>query len=170
MSVDLWCVRVDHRYGGRRRRWRSCRFVSMDREWWRTSARTWSMDRRSRMTSHGDWHRRHAPTRGRGRADRVAGAVADWRDMCPGHRGRACGALLTTVWRLSLKTTQHHVWRVSIEFGPKNSVVRFRWESEEARGSWHHREGCIEAKQLRVERVAVWSKSQELVHFTLLSG
>jgi hypothetical protein len=32
-------------------------------------------------------------------------------------------------------------------------------------GTWHHHEGCIEAKQLRVERVAVRSISEELVHF-----
>jgi hypothetical protein len=30
-------------------------------------------------------------------------------------------------------------------------------------GMWCHREGCIKAKQLRVERVGVRSKSQELV-------
>jgi hypothetical protein len=30
---------------------------------------------------------------------------------------------------------------------------------------WRHHEGCVKAKQLRVERVAVRSISQELVHF-----
>jgi hypothetical protein len=33
-------------------------------------------------------------------------------------------------------------------------------------GMWRCREGCIKANQLRVERVAIRSKSQELVHFT----
>jgi hypothetical protein len=32
-------------------------------------------------------------------------------------------------------------------------------------GTWRHHEGCIEAKQLHVEHVAVRSISQELVHF-----
>jgi hypothetical protein len=31
--------------------------------------------------------------------------------------------------------------------------------------TWCHHEGCVKVKQLRVERVAVKSISQELVHF-----
>jgi hypothetical protein len=32
-------------------------------------------------------------------------------------------------------------------------------------GTWHHHEGCIEAKQLRMELMVVRSISEELVHF-----
>jgi hypothetical protein len=32
-------------------------------------------------------------------------------------------------------------------------------------GMWYHHEGCVETKQLYVERMAVKSKSQEFVHF-----
>jgi hypothetical protein len=32
-------------------------------------------------------------------------------------------------------------------------------------GTWHHHEGCIEAKQISVERVVVRSIFEELVHF-----
>jgi hypothetical protein len=34
-------------------------------------------------------------------------------------------------------------------------------------GTWRHHEGCVKAKQLHVERVAIISKSQELIHFAL---
>jgi hypothetical protein len=34
-------------------------------------------------------------------------------------------------------------------------------------GTWCHHIRCVEAKQLRVEHVAVKSKFQELVHFAL---
>jgi hypothetical protein len=49
------------------------------------------------------------------------------------------------------------------EFGPQNSAVSV---PTGIRGiTWHHREECVKAKQLRMEHVAVISKSQELVHF-----
>jgi hypothetical protein len=34
-------------------------------------------------------------------------------------------------------------------------------------GTWSHHGGCVDAKQLCVERVTVRSKLQELVHFSL---
>jgi hypothetical protein len=49
------------------------------------------------------------------------------------------------------------------EFGPQNSVAVVPVEI--SGGTWHHNEGCVKAKQLRVERVSVGSKTLELVHF-----
>jgi hypothetical protein len=46
----------------------------------RTSVGTWSRDQKSGVTSHGGRHIGHAWACGCGRADRVAGAVKDWRD------------------------------------------------------------------------------------------
>jgi hypothetical protein len=42
------------------------------------------------------------------------------------------------------------------EFGPQNSVVLV--PEEIGGGTWHDREGCVKAKQLRVKGVAVRSK------------
>jgi hypothetical protein len=49
------------------------------------------------------------------------------------------------------------------EFGPQNSAVAV--QAGIGGGTWHHHGGCVEAKQLHVERVTVRSKSKELVHF-----
>jgi hypothetical protein len=68
-------------------------------------ARTCLRDQSRWVTSYGSWHLGHALARGRGRAGYVAGAVEDWRDTCPGRGGRACGAILTMVWWLSLEKT-----------------------------------------------------------------
>jgi hypothetical protein len=116
MSVTLWCVGVEHKDGGRRQWWRSCGFVPMDRERWRTSFGTWSRDRRSRVTSHGGWHLGHALAWEHGRVDRVTDAVEDWRDTCPPHGGHACSALLTMV---SVVEPQHHLAAGFVEFGPQ---------------------------------------------------
>jgi hypothetical protein len=43
------------------------------------------------------------------------------------------------------------------EFGPQNSVVAIPMGN--GGGTWHYSEGCIKAKQLRVERVVVGSKT-----------
>jgi hypothetical protein len=59
-------------------------------------------------------------------------------------------------WWLSLKTT----WRYGRVVSP--SLIRGV--------TWHHWEGCIEAKQLHVERLAVKCILQELVHFSQLNG
>jgi hypothetical protein len=58
------------------------------------------------------------------------------------------------------------LWVVGFaRFGPQNSVVAVL---EGIGGdTWHHSEGCVKAKQHRVERVAVGSILQELVHFPL---
>jgi hypothetical protein len=94
MSVGLWCAGVEHRCGGRRRRWRSCGFVPIEWEWWRTSAGTWPRGQSHRVTSLGGWHLGHALTRGCGGAGCVGSAVEDCWDTCPGRGGRTCGALL----------------------------------------------------------------------------
>jgi hypothetical protein len=63
----------------------------------------------------------------------------------------------------SRKIIQRYGRRVFDRVWPQNSVVAV---SAGIRGNtWRHHEGCVEAKQLRVERVAVISKSQELGHF-----
>jgi hypothetical protein len=73
--------------------------------------------------------------RGRDKACCVADAVVDWRDICPGRGGHACGALLAVVWWLILgkppNTTDDGF---STEFGLKTQRWRFRWESEVAQG------------------------------------
>jgi hypothetical protein len=71
----------------------------------------------------------------------VVDVVKDWQDMCLGRGGHACGALLTAVWWLILENSV-----VLVPVGIRG-------------GTWHHREGCIKAKQLCVEHVAVRSKS-----------
>jgi hypothetical protein len=45
------------------------------------------------------------------------------------------------------------------EFGPQNSAVAI---PEEIDGCmWHHKEGCVKAKKLRVERVTIKSKTYQ---------
>jgi hypothetical protein len=85
---SLWCVGMEHRDDGRRRRWRSCGLMPMDRERWRTSARTWLRDRSRWVTCRGGWHLEHAFAWGRGGVDRVTSTsrtsrthVQDMRDM-----------------------------------------------------------------------------------------
>jgi hypothetical protein len=129
MSLDLWFAGVEHRYSGRR--WRSNGFVSMDRERRRTNAGTWPRNQRSWVTNHSGWHLGHTHAWTCGRADRVAGTVEDWRDSGPGCGGRACGALLTEVLGLSLKTIQLLVFA---EFGLKTLWWWFRRESKVVRG------------------------------------
>jgi hypothetical protein len=70
---------------------------------------------------------------------------------------------------LRLKTIYRNEWVGFDRVWPQNSAVAV---PAGTRGdTWRHREGHVKAKQLRVERVAVRSKSQELVHFTAqLSG
>jgi hypothetical protein len=59
---------------------------------------------------------------------------------------------------------QNHPAATFTEFGPQKLVVAVL--AEIRGGTWRHHEGCVVAKQLCVERMAVRSKSQELVHFT----
>jgi hypothetical protein len=54
------------------------------------------------------------------------------------------------------KTTQHYGQRVFDRVWTQNSVVAV--PAGIRGGTWHHREGCIKAKQLRVERMTVRSK------------
>jgi hypothetical protein len=49
------------------------------------------------------------------------------------------------------------------EFGPQNSAAMVLVGI--SGGTWHRSEGCIKVNQLRVERVAVGSKTKELVYF-----
>jgi hypothetical protein len=43
------------------------------------------------------------------------------------------------------------------EFGPQNSAAMV--SEGISGGTWHHNEGCVKAKQLHVERVAVGLKT-----------
>jgi hypothetical protein len=61
------------------------------------------------------------------------------------------------------KTTQHYRRRVFDRVWHQNSVVSVLAGIKG--GVWRHHEACIEAKQLRVERVAIRSKCQELGPF-----
>jgi hypothetical protein len=129
MSIGLWCACVEHRDSGRRWRWRSCGFVLIDQERWRTSDGTWPKDQSWRVASHGDWHLGHALAWGHRREGRVDGAVEDCRDTCPGHGGHAWGAILTVVWWLILKNPPSTMdIRFLTEFGLKTKWWRFRWE------------------------------------------
>jgi hypothetical protein len=80
--------------------------------------------------------------RGHGRADRVTGAIEDWRDTCLGCGGCVCGF--------------HQVWASKL-----GGAVPVGIEGD----MWLHREGCVEVKQFRVEHVAVGCIYQDLVHF-----
>jgi hypothetical protein len=112
MLASLWCADVEHRDGGQRRRWRSCGFVSMDQERWRTSAGTWPRDQGRRVTSRGGWHLGHTLTWGCDEASHLVGTVEDWWNTCQG-RGGAHTVLYSRQFRwLSLKTTQRYGWQV----------------------------------------------------------
>jgi hypothetical protein len=50
------------------------------------------------------------------------------------------------------------------EFRSQNSAAVAVWERTSS-GMWCHSEGCVKMKQLRVERVAVVSKTLDLVYF-----
>jgi hypothetical protein len=91
----------------------------------------------------------------------VVGAVEDWGYTCLGCGGRTCGALLMEVLVVE---PQNHPATGFVEFGPQNSAVAIPVGI--GGGTWRPHERCIEAKQLRVERVAVRSIFEELVHFT----
>jgi hypothetical protein len=87
--------------------------------------------------------------------------------------GHARGAIFTTVWWFGPQNhpslwmagfaefghKNHPALRMSgfAEFGPQNSEVAVPVGI--GGNTWHHNEGCIKAKQLRVERVAVGSKT-----------
>jgi hypothetical protein len=52
----------------------------------------------------------------------------------------------------------HALWMTGFdEFGPQNSTAAV--PDETGGGTWHHSERCVKAKQLRVERVVVRSKT-----------
>jgi hypothetical protein len=61
------------------------------------------------------------------------------------------------------KITQCYRQRVFDRVWPQNSTVLV--PARFGDDMWRHHEGCVKAKQLRVERATVRSKSQELVHF-----
>jgi hypothetical protein len=115
-----------------------CRSASGVQVWsigtWRTSAGSRLMDRSSRVTVHGGWHLGHELAWGRGRAERLAGTVEYWRETCQGHVGCARGAILMTVWWLSLKTILRYGWRVLLSLGLKTRWLRFKREPMIVRG------------------------------------
>jgi hypothetical protein len=61
------------------------------------------------------------------------------------------------------KPTQRYGRRVYDRVWPQNLVAAV--PARIGGDTWCHHNGCVKEKQLRVERVAVRSKSQELVHF-----
>jgi hypothetical protein len=94
----------------------------------------------------------------------VVGEVEDWRDTCPGCGGGACGALLAAVWWSILEKPPSAMDdRFFDRIWPQNSAVAD--SAGIGGGLWRHHEGCVEVKQLGAERVAIRSKSQELVYF-----
>jgi hypothetical protein len=120
------------------------------------------------MTNRGGWHMGNALVRARGGADRVVGAIEDGAR----HMSKMCGNTHVVLYSRRFggwASENHLVLRmVSLaEFGPENSTVTNPVGIEG--GTRHHREGWVKTKQLRVERMAVRSKSQELVHFAPLS-
>ena len=80
MSVSLWCASMEHIYGDRRLRWRSCGLMLMGRERLRASVGSWLTDRSSRVTNRGGGHLGHTLAWGRGGVDCVAGVIKDWWD------------------------------------------------------------------------------------------
>jgi hypothetical protein len=62
------------------------------------------------------------------------------------------------------KNTHRYIWWVFDRVWPQNLAVAVLVGIRG--GTWRHHGGCIEAKQLRAECVAIRSKSQELVHFS----
>jgi hypothetical protein len=162
MSLSLWCVGVEHKDGGRYRRWRSCGFMPMDRERWKTSARIWPIDHRSRMTSCGGWHLRHTPTRRR--MDRSY----CWRSCRPaGHVSKTWGMRTrcatddnfggwVTKPHSAMEVCFHRAWASKL-YGAVPTGIE---------GSmWFHCEGCVEVRQLHVERMPIRCIFLELVHF-----
>jgi hypothetical protein len=103
MSLGLWYVDVEPRYGGRRWSWRSCGYVPMDWEQWRTSTGTWPTGQSHRLTRRDGWHLGHTPKQGCRGALRVDGVVEDWWDTCTGHGGRGRGVKLMGFWWSSLE-------------------------------------------------------------------
>jgi hypothetical protein len=141
MSVDLWCADMEHRDSGRRGRWNSCRFVSMGRERWRTSTVTWLRDWTRWVTSRGGWHLAQTHTR------TWQNGSCCWRSQgLAGHVSRTCGARTQCNTHDNLvvdcqKTTPRYRRWVLLSLGLKTR--------------WHQNEGCVKAKQLRVERMVV---------------
>jgi hypothetical protein len=128
MSVGLWYANVEHMDGGRQRRWRSCRFVTMDREHWRTSAGTWPRDQIRQVTSFGGWHLGHTLVWVRG-AGHVAGAIEDWRDMCP-ERGNAHAMQYS--WRSGGLSSKKHPALRTTGFQPSlvSKLIKWRFRRE----------------------------------------
>jgi acetyl esterase/lipase len=88
---------------------------------------------------------------------RVASMVEDWRDTCSGRGGYARGAIFRVVWWFR---PQNHLalWMVGLaKFGPQNSTAAVLVGI--SGGTWYHSEGCVNAKQLPMSRVAVRSKT-----------
>jgi hypothetical protein len=144
----LWCAGVEHRYSGRRWKWRSCRFMVMDREWWMTSAVTWPRDQCHRVTSRGGWHLGHALTWGRGGAGLVASIVEDWGDTCLGRGGRT-HTVRYSLWFGGWSSKNHPALQTTgfDRVWPQNSVAILAGIRD---GTWRHHEGCVKAKQLHV--------------------
>jgi hypothetical protein len=116
------------------------------------------------VTSRGGWHLGHAIARGCGGVDRVADVVDDWRDT------RVVVEDVHEVWYSQwvwwFGPQNHPALRMVgfAKFGPQNSTTVVLEGT--GGGTWHDREACVKATQLRVKDVAVGSKTLELVHFS----
>jgi hypothetical protein len=128
ISLDLWCAGAEHIYDGQRQRWRSCGFVSMDREQRRTSVGIWPRDRRSGVTTRGGWQLGHALARGHGKAGRVTGTVEDWRDTYPG-RGGAHAVHYSRLFRgwSSKPTSCWYCWVLASKLNGDGHSGNWRW-------------------------------------------
>jgi hypothetical protein len=118
MSLEFWCTCVESGDGGRRRRWRSCRFTPMDQERWRTSAKSWLF---VVADTWGYWQ-----AQGHGGADSVVDAVGDRWDTLSRLWG-TYGWSTLPAW-FSMIEPQNYLMRQYIGFigfGPQNPTAWF---------------------------------------------
>jgi hypothetical protein len=155
--IGLWCAYVEHRNNSQRRRWRSCRFIPMDRERWRTSVETWPRDHSHRVTSRGGWHLGHTRAREHGRANCITDAVEDWQDTCPRRGGRTRGALFTVVMVVEPRKPPSAtgggfcwVWAAKLSGGGSGGNRRWHMAS-----SWRVRRGKTTSCGARVRQIKI---------------
>jgi hypothetical protein len=87
--------------------------------------------------------------------NRVAGAIEDWQDMCPG-RGDAYVVRYSRQLVVEPQTTHRYGRWVFDRVWPQNSVVVVLVGI--SGNTFHHNKWCIKARQ-HVERMAVGSKA-----------
>jgi hypothetical protein len=97
--------------------------------------------------------------------DHVVGVVEDYRDTRLVVEDTHAVQYSQRVWWFGPQ--KHPTLRMAsfAVFGPQNSVVAI--PKGTGGGTWRHSEVCVKAKQLRLKRVAIGSKIEELVHFAV---